>query len=939
MIPRRKKYKLSKEFITKLTEITAGYISPENFESVISMFEKEISERFYTFSAESNLLRIILAMYDKVTLLNECIKYPHYVEILVLISVNSNYLTDILVKNPEYFYWIVNPSTLENKIEYQSFCESIKNSVLPFKSFNSKVNALRRLKRKEILRIGMKDIWGKAELKEITEELSALAKSITAELFSICHTEVLNKYSLKNAKGKFCLVALGKLGGNELNYSSDIDLIIFYDEDFILRNKKSYSEILIETIYLFIESASSITSEGYIYRVDFRLRPEGRNSPLSRSLSEYLNYYESRGEDWERQMLIKMEFVSGSKSLFKTFSNFLNPFIYPLSFSSSPTEQIRKLKSEIEKNLTGEDIKLISGGIRDIEFSVQALQLLNGGRNIFLETPNTLEAIEKLQSAKLISEHESKTLTKAYILYRRIEHFLQLMNDAQTHTIPQEGETLEKLSVFLGYTNSIDFKNDVFENRKSVLKIYNSILGIETESDKKLEPIEKINFQNKSKALADLQFMREGKGLLGQKQFDKTATDSFRKIEPALINFLRYSTNPDQVLQNFVRVFRSISIPSIWYKEFENNKFFESFLKLCEFSQFSVDLFAEDESLRENILTRKVFEKINLKAFKAVSAKNILFITSVQFSLGLITPQKVSQILKHNFSLIIKEISLNILKGKIKESEFAIAAMGSFGSGELTFTSDIDLIFVVKNLNSYPDVQKNFQNLLLKFKEELKPIEVDCRLRPEGKSSILVWDLKSYQNYILSRARTWELQAFCKFDFISGNKKTFNELLKSIRQRIKTLGKNNLRKDILDMRKKLYPVFTGISNTFNIKRSRGGIADIEFLIQFILLSDSNIYSSNRSKTAAEIISSIVKLDKNFSDIHVLKDNFLFLKNMELANQIIFRSTSSTLTMDKNKFSAISRFMNHEPAEEFHEELSKIIKTNYSLFEKYLEGKN
>ncbi len=939
MIARKKNYKLSKEFITKLTEQTAGYISPENFESVISLFEKEISQRFYTFSAESNLLRIILAMYDKVTLLNECIKYPHYAELLILISTNSNYLTDILVRNPEYFYWIVNPSTVEYNLELRKFSASIKDVTLPFNSFLAKVNTLRRLKRKEILRIGAKDILGKAHLREITEELSIIAKAITAELFSICYSEVLKKYGLKNINGKFCLIALGKLGGNELNYSSDIDLIIFYDKDYTLANKKKYSEILIEAIYLFIESASSITSEGYIYRVDFRLRPEGKNSPLCKSLNEYLNYYESSGEDWERQMLIKMDFVYGSQSLYKSFSNFLNPFIYPLSFSNSPVEQIKKLKSEIEKRLTDEDIKLISGGIRDIEFSVQALQLLNGGQNDFLKTPNTLEAIERLLSSKLITEQESDILTKAYILYRRIEHYLQLMNDAQTHTIPQEGETLEKLSAYLGYNSSTEFKNAVFENRKAVVNINNSILGVEYESEKILEPTTAIKFENKSKALADLQFLREGKGLLGHKQFDKASIDCFLKIEPDLINYLKYSTNPDRVLSNFVRIFRSISIPSIWYREFENKKFFESFLKICEFSQFAVDIFAEDERLLENILTRKVFEIINIKNLEPSSAKNILFRTAVQYSLGLLSSISVAKILKQNFKLIIESVFYKFLHDKIKESDFAIAAMGSLGSDEMTFTSDIDLIFIVNDLNFYPKIQKDFQALLLKLKEELKPVEVDCRLRPEGKSSMLVWDLGSYQNYILTRARTWELQAFCKLDYIAGNKKIFDALLPSIKQRIQKIDKNILRADILEMRKKLYPAYTAITKNFNIKRSRGGIYDIEFLIQFILLSDHKIFSTYRRKRIDEIISSISRKNKKFLEINILKKNFTFLKDVELANQVIFRNTSSTLPSDKNKISAISRFMNYPASEELQKNISEIIKTNHSLFEKYLTGKN
>jgi glutamate-ammonia-ligase adenylyltransferase len=941
----KKNYKLSKEFIAKLADQTAGFIAPGLFDEIIRSFECEISTHFFTYNAESNLLRIILNMYDKVTLLTESLKYPNYIEILVSVAANSNYLTDSFVRNPEYFYWVSNPSTLDFKLDIDKSTLLVKNTIASFKSFQAKVNSLRGLKRKETLRIGIKDILNKADLIEITEELSVLAKTITAQLFELCYKEVLNKYSIINPAGEYCLIALGKLGGHELNYSSDIDLIIFYDKNIPVTKKKDFNEILTEAIYLFIESASSITTSGFIYRVDFRLRPDGKTSPLCRELSEYLDYYESRGENWERQMLIKMDFIAGSDSLYKSFASYIQHFIFPLNFSTSPVEQIKKLKAEIEKKLDDkENIKLISGGIRDIEFSVQALQLLNGGRNPSLRSPNTIETIKSLKAAKLLSESESDNFLSSYILYRRIEHYLQLMNDTQTHIIPQEGEILHRLYSFLGYRKQSEFRHQVSENRKSVVRIYNSIMGINSTSVKKDFKLSEIRFKNKTKALNNLQFLREGTGLLGSKQFDKSSIDNFNKIEPYLINYLENSYDPDKVLQNFVRVIRDASFPSIWYKEFEYKKFFGAFLQLCEFSQMAIDLFAENSDLKEYFLTKKVFENISLKdivdanfSSRLFSTRKFLFIQCTQYSLGLIDSIRLFKTLKKYFNSAIKWVAGQILSDVIDESNYAIASLGSLGAGEMTFASDIDLIFIVEHLENYTEIQKDFQRLFLKLKEILKPLDVDCRLRPEGKSSLLVWDLQSYNNYINTRARTWELQAFCKLSYVSGNKKIISSLLKTIVKKVEGLKEQNIKSDILDMRKRLTPHYnTSMVNNFDIKKSGGGLTDIEFLIQYILLSNKYYYSKYAGKRVDQIVPLLIESDSTYRDLHDLVNNFLFLKKLGLLNQVIFNSTSSAIVLNDEKVSALAKKMNFNSEEDFRKYFSKIIKLNKLIFEKYLK---
>ena len=931
--------KLTVDFTGKLWEFYAGYVSPEFLDNILNHIEEEISNKYFPFSAESNLLRIFTSVYDKSSFLNYCIKYPHCIEILVSISANSNYLTDILVRDPEYFYWISNPSTLKYRVDEKTFKNTVMNLSKSYKTFNAKANALRISRRKEILRIGVKDIFGNTDILEITEELSTIAKSISAVLFELCYSEVLEKYNCPGPKNNYCIIALGKLGGNELNYSSDIDLIIFYDKNSSLRIGKEYFEILNESVKLFIETASSVTSSGYIYRVDLRLRPYGRNSPLTGSIEEYLNYYESRGEDWERQMLIKAGFVGGSNSLYEKFINYLNPFVYPASFSHSPAEQIKNLKKTIERNLNSdENIKLVPGGIRDIEFSVQALQLLNGGKLKNIITGNTLVAIRRLLEAKLLAEKEADALTDSYVFFRRIEHYLQLMNDTQTHSIPTDEDMLNKLSSYLGFNSISHFQKKVNSSRKEIVKIFNSITGISGKQVKSKEFLQEVPFEYRSKAFKDLEYLREGKGIFNQKEFDIKSIKAFQRIETQLTEYLTSASNPDLVLKNFVRIIRHAHFPSIWYNEFSDKKFFFSFLKICEYSQKSVDLFAEDEELREYFLSKKVFEKITYNNISDLNVKKVLFILSVQFVLGKIDGQKVSKFLSSFLKTKMQDIFLNNFN--FDKSSYFAAALGSFGTGEVTFASDIDLIFIVDKIENYPDVQKNFQNLLTKLKDELKPFEIDCRLRPEGKSSLLVWDLKSWIKYFEDRARIWEFQAMCKTNFICGNKKLYNRMINRLLQKLKTMNKNIIRKDLIEMRKKLYPPqISGFKGNLNLKKSPGGLSDLDFSFQYILLTHpdlfrqflgkSFLYFKEKSKMVPAIIQKIIKI----------RDNYLFIKNLEIANQVLFNSALTSLPPDEGKKKLLSSFLGYQFVKVFENELNKVINSNKSFYQNVVTGKN
>lgn len=932
----QRKKKLSNEFIGKLAELAGGALHSGQFDNLISLIETEIQNHFFTPSSESNLIRIIENQFDRIFFLKECLIYPHHIEVLVSLTSNSNYLSDILVRNPEYFFIITNPDKIKNPLIEQDYRNLVADSVSRFKTFDGKITALRNLKRRELLRIGIADIYLKEKLERITKELSLLAKFLTAMLFEMCYEEVLKKYNIDKAANKYCLIALGKLGGNELNYSSDIDLIVFISKNNLVDKRIYYNQIIAETVQLFIEQASSLSAKGFLYRVDFRLRPDGRNAPLCGSINQYLQYYELRGEDWERQMLIKSGFVCGSNILYNRFYSYLERFIYPASFSVSPLQQIRKLKSDIEKRIQGdENIKLIPGGIRDIEFSVQALQLLNGGKNKSIKTGNTLSAIKELNNSGLLNEDEANTFTEAYIFYRRIEHYLQLMNNAQTHTIPESGELTEKISHYLGFRTLSDFNHTLKNRRNSVSEIYQSITGVE--EIKSVTGFAGINFSDKKRATHNLDYLQYGKGIFGSKKFDNATTLLFENLQNNLARYLEKSVSPDLVLENFVRVIRSATFPKIWYKEFEDKKFFYLFLGFCEYSQYITNLFAEDKLLRDLLLSRKCFSKIDKSFFPDLKMKEFLFTLSVQYSSKMIGAKDVNSLLSDFIAEKIKEISKRFSEEKKWTNDFIIIAMGSFGAGEITFASDIDLVFAADGINKYPQIQNEFQKLLSEIRHTLTPFEVDCRLRPEGKSSQLVWDILKYSDYLVNRARVWELQAFLKADLIYGNKHIFNNLLHDYTGVVNRIDKANVKKEMLEMRKKLISQ-DSLSGSTNIKKCSGGLTDIDFLIAYHLLTDSRLLKKCIGKGTDNSLK-ILSLDKQKSgDYKLLADNFRKLKEIELANQNIFDSRTPKIPVDEVKLRQLAEFLFYKNPKSFRAELNKILQNNLIIFKKIFDQK-
>ncbi len=419
------------------------------------------------------LERFTRAAYSKTQLLVYLRDSPYTLALLAKLFGSSPFLSEILIRNPAYLYWIADPQILEKEKPKSSLNREVSATLRNLKSQERKLEALCILKRRELLRIGVRDLLKKSSLEEITTALSVLAEILLQKVFEICDQSMRHRYGVplrRNTSGKrrradFTVLGMGKLGGGELNFSSDVDLLYLYDSSSgktsglrgkTARNQISNAEYFRRLSQEITSALSGITNEGSLYRVDLRLRPEGRAGQIAYPLKGYQQYYRSRGETWERLALVKAWPVAGNHSLGKQFIKIISSFIYHPPLSLKNLQEIRHIKERIDnKMLTrGEDklnVKLGIGGIREIEFIVQSLQIILGCKIPKIRERNTLKALEKLFKQRLLPREACFDLREAYIFLRNVEHSLQMVHEFQTHLLPDNPQEMKLCALRLDY--------------------------------------------------------------------------------------------------------------------------------------------------------------------------------------------------------------------------------------------------------------------------------------------------------------------------------------------------------------------------------------------------------------------------------------------------------------------------------------------------------
>jgi glutamate-ammonia-ligase adenylyltransferase len=806
--------------------------------------------------ALNNLERFHQAVLDRRFLLGLYRDNPRILHLLLTIFGSSQFLSDILVRHPQLFEWLLEPGVMRRPKAKEELREEVRQLVKAARTPDSKWGALRRLKVQEILRIGLQDLVGRQPLAGITEELSNLADVILEAAYQTCQAELSQRHgvpTLTQEAGQtrdcpFVILGLGKLGGRELNFSSDIDLVFVYGGEGettgipgsagLRPGRISNQEYFRKLGEMLVKGVGELTPEGHLYRVDLRLRPEGRSGGIASSLRSCEIYYEAWGQTWERQMLIKARPIAGDSLLGETFQQMVAPFVYRQYLDFGALEEIRAMKERINLSVAQDkrarrNVKLGYGGIREVEFLVQGLQLLQGGKNSWVREANTLRALHRLVGQHLLADADYEALVRAYIFLRKLEHRLQILHDRQTHTLPESPRELATLARRMGYqppeypdpvaalleeyerhTGAVRGLYDAFlqstlpreeapveEAADPVSLFFSADLPVE-ELRARLAP---VGFEDVDRALRNFQAIREGQPFA---HYPPQARRALAQLGPALVAALQAVPDPDLALTTFERFIGSLAARTSFVTLLAEMQGLVGLLvRLFGTSEFlSATLLRQPELLdallapepaarhgRERIaadLRRALLEAGSgsgrLDALRRVKKAEELRI-GLQDILDQADVTQTHQALTHladaclQAALRMAEQDLAERYGAADPPGFAVVGLGKLGGQELGYASDLDVVFVyrqdgtttgperISHTEYFSKMADRLTKILTSITQEGSAYRVDARLRPGGQKGELALPLAAFETHFTRMAELWERQAYVKARPVAGD--------------------------------------------------------------------------------------------------------------------------------------------------------------------------
>jgi glutamate-ammonia-ligase adenylyltransferase len=679
-------------------------------------------------------------------------------ETLLQLFSTSQFFSDLLVAHPEYLEMVRLP--LRRSPSSREMQEQLQAEVDAAFEDSAVLYAFRRFRQRQTLRIGTNDIIRDRPLEEITRDISRVADAALEVALATALRQMSNRFGQPHTSAgqpaRCVILAFGKLGGDELNYSSDIDLMFLYDEEGATRgrrissisNEEFFGRVLSEVVRLL----SAHTDQGQAYRIDLRLRPEGHRGPLARPLASTLSYYDTLGRTWERQALIKLRPVAGDLNLGSAFLLAIEPFVYRKYLSFAEINEIKAIKRRIEHKAgqagpRDTEVKTGHGGIRDIEFTIQFLQLLNGGDLPEVRQRNTLLAIQALEEVGCLSDQEYQILGDAYRFLRKTEHRLQLMFDLQTHRLPAGEDEQRKLALRMGYGAASDplqaFLADYREKTTLDRKILNHLLHdtfqgegqAEPESDLILDTLpdpDTIRSVLGRYPFRDIQGAYQNLVQLGQEVVPFLSSRRCRQflasIAPQLLRAVAETPDPDMALMNLERVTASLGAKSVLWELFSfNPPSLKLYVDLCAWSEFLSEILINNPGMIDELLDSLVLNQprtaVELRQeltelcrgaadpepiLHSFQDKELLRI-GVRDILGKDTIQGTTAALSDLAQTILVQVAIlqepplarrfgvpYLTEGAQagQPSRYALLGLGKLGGREMSYHSDLDLILI-----------------------------------------------------------------------------------------------------------------------------------------------------------------------------------------------------------------------------------------------------
>ncbi|MEZ5400837.1 MAG: glutamine-synthetase adenylyltransferase [Bryobacteraceae bacterium] len=905
--------------------------------------------------------------------LQRIVRSPAALQFLVTVFAYSRFLSEEVLQHPEWIESLPQAGDLHRVITAEEYGKRLEARLAPLPLEDSPSAQLSAFRREQMLRILIRDILAYGTLADITAEISNLADAIVETTRARIRAGLVARFGEPRCgdggSSALTVLALGKLGGQELNYSSDIDLMFLYtgngetDGTESISNKEFFKKLCVRLT----DWLSAYTPHGACYRVDLRLRPEGTLGEIALSIDGAREYYRSRARDWELQMLIKARVCAGDRQLGREMLEFIQPLTYSTTLDFSKVEAVSEARMRIHEKLAKRrgkkdefDIKLAPGGIRDIEFLVQCLQRLHGGREPWVRHSGTLMALFRLWDKKLLSEREYGRLASAYRLFRNVEHRLQFLDDRQTHTLPEDTDELELLArrlpaVQLGADNTAELVHAAIERHLSAVKeIYERVVHLQlplhyaplsAPATPQLIPEDKatpapddavsINLaraiEQRAPGLAAT--LAQPMSLLGRKAFESFLEQALER-NPEWLEWL----NDDRILAGY-----AIDL-------FEHSPY------LGELLDRKPELIEELRQMRERPGSRVKYgemppllagpgdvRRFFTREMLRIQAESICLRTPIFDTLHR-TSDLTDCIISTVYALAVDYVASNRGPAKAdyqQSDQLMVIALGRLGMQEFDLGSDADLVFVLPEADAdemvfWTRVAERIVAVLTGYTADGTLFAVDTRLRPNGGDGPLVRTDASFKEYFSKAAEAWEGIAYMKARAVGGNLAAGTEFLSELQaldwRRYGQSGrsKSQLRQMRIRLEKEQGP-----ENP--LKAGRGGYYDIDFALMYLRLKSAGIFFPVLNTPARiDVIEKMGHLER--ADAEFLRDAATFYRAVDHAMRLSTGHSQGNLPAAQMQLDVISDLVGRWTDDHLHDqpladELAQIEKRTREYFDR------
>ena len=819
-------------------------------------------------------------------------KYPEFIQHA---SACSPFIQRLLMSDERLL------AELQSEIE-QPYLVSDMHAYLSTHEIEDEVSlkrALRKLRQRVMLRVITRDLNGKAGLQEVMQAMSDLAEVTVNVALRFIHPLLAQQYGEPVGESgqpqSLIVIGMGKLGGFELNVSSDIDLIFAFEEDGETNGASfgkpalSNHEFFTRVAKKLIAAIDEITEDGFVFRVDMRLRPYGSEGPLACSLTMLEEYYQNQGREWERYAWIKGRVIAGPA---RHVSDLLRPFVFRKYLDYGAFASMRDLKVQIQRDVNKRDmhdnIKLGRGGIREIEFIAQVFQLIRGGQDVSLQIRPTLSVLALLKEKNLLPAETVNALNQAYVFLRDLEHRLQYQEDQQTQTLPTTEEGQKRIALAMNCNDWNALRSQIDAHRTIVDKHFTEVFS--DPKDGQAEDVQvaeiwqgSVNDEEAIVRISALGYIDSAETLrrlnsLHQsaryKQLPELSRQRFDALMPLVISLSAKEADPDIALMRVSDLLESICRRASYLALLaEYPAALNLVIKLTSASPWLAQYLTQHPVLLDELLdTQHLYAVPDFNLMREELKRRLaevegdverqmdvmrhfkhaaVFRFAAKDVAGELPLQTLSDYLSALANLILDmtiETIWPTLRGKHRDApKFAVIGYGKLGGKELGYASDLDIIFL------YDDPAENAAEIYARFGQRINNwlnsltaagmlYETDLQLRPDGASGLLVSSVEAFRDYQQHKAWIWEHQAITRANYSAGDV-AIGQAFEQIRYDVITQSRDlcALKESVVEMRQRMRANHAVAAGVFDLKQSEGGIIDLEFMVQFLVLAHAQQY--------------------------------------------------------------------------------------------------